>query len=56
MQRKLLVRCLSGLKIANDNSGETITGNTLEGDVSDVFALDQPTSLFCLRKATRMSP
>ena len=52
MQRKLLVRCLSGLKIANDNSGETITGNTLEG----VFALDQPMSLFYLRKATRMLP
>ena len=32
-----------------------ITGNTLEGDVSDVFALDQ-TSLFAPRKATRMSP
>ena len=33
-----------------------ITGNTLEGDVSDVFALDQPTSLFARRKVTRMSP
>ena len=31
-------------------------GNTLEGDVSDVIALDQPTSLFSPSKATRMSP
>ena len=28
----------------------------LEGDVSDVIALDQPTALFSPRKATRMSP
>ena len=33
-----------------------ITGNTLEGDVSDVIALDQLTSPFSSRKATRMSP
>ena len=32
------------------------SGNTLEGDVSDVMALDQPTALFFPRKATRMSP
>ena len=32
------------------------SGNTLEGDVSDVIASDQPTSLFSSRKATRMSP
>ena len=32
------------------------TGNTLEGDVSDVIALDQLTSPFSPRKATRMSP
>ena len=31
-------------------------GNTLEGDVSDVIALDQLTSLFSPRKATKMSP
>ena len=31
-------------------------GNTLEGDVSDVIALDQLTSPFSPRKATRMSP
>ena len=29
---------------------------TLEGDVSDVIALDQLTSPFSPRKATRMSP
>ena len=33
-----------------------IPGNTLEGDVSDVIALDQPTSPFSPRKATKMSP
>ena len=33
-----------------------ITGNTLEGDVSDVIALDQLTSPFSPRKATKMSP
>ena len=33
-----------------------LTGNTLEGDVSDVIALDQPTSPFSPRKATKMSP
>ena len=32
------------------------TGNTLEGDVSDVIALDQLTSPFSPRKATKMSP
>ena len=32
------------------------SGNTLEGDVSDVIALDQLTSPFSPRKATRMSP
>ena len=31
-------------------------GNTLEGDVSDVIALDQLTSPFSPRKATKMSP
>ena len=31
-------------------------GNKLEGDVSNVVALDQPASLFSPRKATRMSP
>ena len=31
-------------------------GNTLEGDVSDVIALDQLTSPFSPLKATRMSP
>ena len=31
-------------------------GNTLEGDVSDVIALDQLTSPISPRKATRMSP
>ena len=31
-------------------------GNMLEGDVSDVIALDQLTSPFSPRKATRMSP
>ena len=34
----------------------TSAGNTLEGDVSDVIALDQPTSPFSPRKATKMSP
>ena len=34
----------------------TIAGNTLEGDVSDAIALDQLTSLFSPRKATRRSP
>ena len=33
-----------------------MSGNTLEGDVSDVIALDQLTSPFSPRKATRMSP
>ena len=32
------------------------TGNTLEGDVSDVIALDQLTSPLSPRKATRKSP
>ena len=32
------------------------TGNTLEGDVSDVVALHQLTSPFSPRKGTRMSP
>ena len=32
------------------------SGNTLEGDVSDVIALVQLTSPFSPRKATRMSP
>ena len=32
------------------------TGNTPEGDVSDVIALDQLMSPFPPRKATRMSP
>ena len=31
-------------------------GITLEGDVSNVIALDQPTLLFSPRKVTRMSP
>ena len=31
-------------------------GNTLEGDVSDVIALDQLTSPFPPRKATKMLP
>ena len=31
-------------------------GNTLEGDVSDIIALDQLTSPFSPRKATKMSP
>ena len=35
---------------------KTCAGNTLEGDVSDVFALDQLTSPFSPRKATKMSP
>ena len=34
----------------------TQAGNTLEGDVSDVIALDQLTSPFSPRKATKMSP
>ena len=33
-----------------------LTVNRLEGDVRDIIALDQPTSLFSPRKATRMSP
>ena len=33
-----------------------LAGNTLEGDVSDVIALDQLTSPFSPRKATKMSP
>ena len=33
-----------------------LPGNTLEGDVSDVIALDQLTSPFSPRKATKMSP
>ena len=33
-----------------------ISGNTLEGHVSDVIALDQLTSPYSPRKATRMSP
>ena len=32
------------------------SGNTLEGDVSDVIALDQLTSPFSPQKATKMSP
>ena len=36
--------------------GGTDTGITLEGDVSDVITLDQPTSFFSPRKATRISP
>ena len=32
------------------------TGNTQEGDMSDVIALGQLTSPFSPRKATRMSP
>ena len=35
---------------------EWLAGNTLEGDVSDIIALDQLTSPFSPRKATRMSP
>ena len=31
-------------------------GNTLEGDMSEVIALDQLTSPFSPRKATKMSP
>ena len=34
----------------------TESGNTLEGDVSDVIALDQLTSPFSPQKATRKSP
>ena len=33
-----------------------VAGNTLEGDMSDVIALDQLTSPFSPRKATKMSP
>ena len=36
-------------------NGKT-AGNTLEGNVSDVIALDQLLSPFSPRKATRMSP
>ena len=35
---------------------QRVSGNTLEGDVSEVIALDQLTSPFSPRKATRMSP
>ena len=35
---------------------DCLAGNTLEGDVSNIIALDQPTLLFSPRKATRMSP
>ena len=33
-----------------------LAGILLEGDVSDIIALDQPTSLISPLKATRMSP
>ena len=42
-----------GVAERNATSG---AGNTLEGDVSDVIALDQLTSPFSSRKATKMSP
>ena len=38
------------------NKNRSDSGNTLEGDVSDVIALHQLTSPFSPRKATRMSP
>ena len=39
-----------------DNEDVCVAGNTLEGDVSNVIALDQLTSPFSPRKATKMSP
>ena len=44
----------------NNNNNRTMLYNTeqgiLEGDVSDIIALDQLTLPFSPRKATRMSP
>ena len=47
--------CLGIMDDSEDDS-QLLAGNTLEGDVSDVIALDQLTSPFSPRKATRMSP
>ena len=65
---EILVNCLGGLSLPRksearltDRPDMTLDvyrgpGNTLEGDVSDVIALDQLTSPFSPRKATKMSP
>ena len=47
---------LSVLHRSNIDGIMHTAGITLEGDESDVIALDQPTLLFSPRKATRMSP